>query len=136
MARYSAGAVAPLLRRQIDVARRHREAVALAHGSGADHLDAEVEIARHLRDHPQLLKILLAEDRDIRPALREQLADHGGDAAEEVRPEAILEAGRRRPSGTIRVAKPSGYIALTSGCQTMSTFSAASLATSDFQVRG
>ena len=40
------------------------------------------------------------------------------------------------PSGTIRVAKPSGYIALTSGFQIRSTFSAASLATSAFQVRG
>src|SRR5881398_2875871 len=40
------------------------------------------------------------------------------------------------PSGTILVAKPSGYIALTSGFQIRSTFSAASLATSAVQVRG
>ena len=86
----------PFLRRQIDVARGHREAVALPHGSRADHLDAEIEIARHLRHHPQLLKILFAEDREIRPALREQLSDHGGDAAEEVRSEAIFEPGGGR----------------------------------------
>src|SRR5579863_5424321 len=40
------------------------------------------------------------------------------------------------PSGTIRVAKPSGYIVLTSGCQIRSTASASSLATSVFHVRG
>jgi hypothetical protein len=55
-----------------------------------------------------LLEILFAEYREIRPALREQLADRGGDAAEEVRPEAILETrggrrarfGWRSPPGT------------------------------------
>ena len=70
-----------------------------AHRAGTDHPDAEVEIARHLRHDPQLLKILLAEDRDIRPALGEQLADHGGDAAEEVRPKAVLETGGGRTLG-------------------------------------
>ena len=59
----------------------------------------EVEIPGHPRDHPQLLEILFAEDRDIRPDLGEQLADHGGDAAEEVRPEAILQARDGRPFG-------------------------------------
>ena len=48
-------------------------------------------------------------------------------------PEGPATAG---PSGTTRVAKPSGYIALTSGFQIRSTFSAASFATSAFQVRG
>ncbi|MEY9286259.1 hypothetical protein ABIA03_007451 [Bradyrhizobium yuanmingense] len=86
-----------LLGREVDVARGHRESVALAHGAGADHLDTEVEVARHLRHHAQLLEILFAEDRDIRPALREQLADDSGDTAEEVRAEAVLEAGERRP---------------------------------------
>ena len=90
---------APLFRRQIDVARRHREAVALAHGARAHHLDAEVEIRRHPRHHPQLLEILFAEDREIRPHLREQLADHGGDAAEEVRTEAVLQTGGGRAFG-------------------------------------
>src|ERR1700684_3050482 len=40
------------------------------------------------------------------------------------------------PSVSIRVAKPSGYMVLTSGFQIKSTFSAVSLATSAFQVRG
>jgi hypothetical protein len=39
--------------------------------------------------------ILLPEDRNVRTALREQLADHGCDAAEEMRPEAIFQAGGR-----------------------------------------
>jgi len=56
--------------------------------------------------------------------------DLGCDSDEEMRPEAI--AG---PFGTIGVAKPSGYIVFTSGCQIKSTASAASLATSAFQVR-
>ena len=83
-----------LLRRQIDVARGHREAVALAHGAGSDHLDAKVEIPRHPGDDPQLLKILLAEHREVRTDLREQLADHRRDAAEKMRPETILQACR------------------------------------------
>ena len=32
--------------------------------------------------------------REIRLHLREQFGDHGGDAAEEMRPEPILEPGR------------------------------------------
>jgi hypothetical protein len=82
-----------------DVARRHRQAIAFAHGARADYLDAEVEIARHPRHHPQLLEILLAEDGEIGPDLREQFADHGGDAAEEMRPEAILQTRDSRPFG-------------------------------------
>ena len=39
-------------------------------------------------------------------------------------------------AASARVAKPSGYIVLTSGFQIRSTSSAASLATSAFQVRG
>ena len=57
------------------------------------------EIPRHPRHHPQLLVILFAEHREIRPALREQLADHGGDTAEEMRTEAILQTRGGRPLG-------------------------------------
>jgi hypothetical protein len=46
-----------------------------------------------------LLKILLAEDREIRADLREQFADHSSDAAEEVRPEPILQPGGGRAFG-------------------------------------
>ena len=41
----------------------------------------------------ELLVVLLAEHGVVRPALREQLGDDGGDAAEEMRPEAVLEIG-------------------------------------------
>jgi hypothetical protein len=47
--------------------------------------------------HPTLLKILFAEHRDIRAALGEKLADHGGDATEEMRSEAIFQPCGRRP---------------------------------------
>ena len=84
-----------ILRREIDVARGAGEAVALAHRRNADHRDAEIEILRHLRDDTQLLIILLAEQREVGPHLREQLGDHGGDAAEEMRPILVLEPGER-----------------------------------------
>src|SRR5258707_830711 len=52
-----------------------------------------------LGHHAQLLKVLLAEDCDIRPDLREQFSDHGRDPAEEMRPEAVFETGDRGPFG-------------------------------------
>src|SRR5262249_48964223 len=51
---------------------------------------------RHLRDHAKLLKILLAENRKVRSALREQFADNGCDTAEKMRPEAVFQTGRGR----------------------------------------
>ncbi len=89
----------PFLRRQIDIPRRHREAIALTHGSRANHLDAEVEVEGHPRHDPQLLEILFPKNCEVRPALREQLADHGGDSAEKMRPKAILQTCRCRPFG-------------------------------------
>ena len=65
------GRDAAFLGRQVDVARRHRQPVTLAHGFGTDHLDAKVEVGSHARHHPQLLEILFAEDGDVGPALRE-----------------------------------------------------------------
>jgi len=81
------------------------------------------------------LKILLAEDRNIRPDLREQLADDGGDTAEKMRPEAVLESGNGGPLWCDPRRKPLCVMVLTSGCQISSTRSAASLARSAFQVR-
>ena len=93
------GRHAAFIPRQIDVARGHREAVALAHGARSHHLDAEIEVAGHSRHHTQLLVVLFAEDREIRPALRKQLADDRGDAAEEVWPEPIFQARGGRSFG-------------------------------------
>src|SRR5437868_6282377 len=87
---------AALFARQIDVARGHCEAIAFPDGFRTDHLDAKVEIACHPRHDPQLLKVLFAEDREIRTDLREQFADHGRDTSEKMRAEAILQADRRR----------------------------------------
>jgi hypothetical protein len=84
-----------------------------------------------------LLKILLAEDRHIRPHLREQLADHGGDAAEEMRPETILKAGggrtfRHDPAGeAVRVHRLDVRIP-----DQVDLSRRRALATSAFQVRG
>jgi hypothetical protein len=76
-----------------------RDDIALAHGARADHPDAEVEISGHSRHHPQLLKILFAEDREIGADLREQLADDGCDPAEEMRPEPIFQSHDGGPFG-------------------------------------
>src|SRR5438445_6991579 len=75
------GRLHPLLAREVRVARREREAVALAHDRPADHLGAEVEIERHLLDDAQLLVVLLAEERRVRSRERQQLCHHRADAA-------------------------------------------------------
>src|SRR5579863_8011546 len=84
---------AALLRRQVDIARRHRESVTLAYGFGTDHLHAEVEVCRHLRYDAQLLIVLFPKDGEVRSALRKKFADDGCDAAEKMRTETILETG-------------------------------------------
>ena len=86
-------------RAQIRVARRQGQAVLLAYGRGADDLSREVEVPRHARDDLELLVILLAEHGDVGQHLRQQLGDHGRDAAEEMRAECVFEADQRRPLG-------------------------------------
>ena len=116
MARYSTGATAPLLRREVDVARGHREPVALPHGARADHLDAEVEIARPSASPPAT-----AENPSRRRSRNP--AGHCVNSLPTTVATPPKKCGRKRssspamagPSGTMRVAKPSGYIALTSG---------------------
>ena len=58
MARYTSRL--PFLGRQVDFAGGHRE---------PSRSRIAVEFPRHLRHDPQLLKILFAEDRNVRPAL-------------------------------------------------------------------
>jgi len=77
--------------------RDDREPVAFAHRLRSDHLDAEVEIGRHARYHPKLLIVLFAEDCEIRPYLREKLADDGRDPAEEMRSKTIFQTCGCRP---------------------------------------
>jgi len=111
------------------------EAVALAHGLRADHLDAEIEIPRHPRHHLELLEILLAEQGDIRPALREQLADDGGDPPKNCgrkRSSSPAVAGLGQDFGgeAVRIHR------LRVRIPDQATFSAESFATSAFHVLG
>ena len=67
-ARCSTGASCPLLGRQVAVARRHRQAVVLAHGLAEHEPHRDVEIAHHALDHRALLRVLAAERRRGRAA--------------------------------------------------------------------
>ena len=78
---------------QVTVARTQREAVLGAHGRRTDDRDGQVQVLDGTSDHGELLEVLLAEDRDVRRHLGEQFGDDGGDAAEEVRAEPVLEPG-------------------------------------------
>src|SRR5271156_4998709 len=77
--------VLTLGRREVGVARAHREAVFLAHDRHRHNLDIEVQIADHFLNRAQLLKILLAEDRQVRFDDVEQLGDHRRHPAEMAR---------------------------------------------------
>ena len=64
------------------VAARQGEAVGLAHGRTADHLDAEVEVGAQTTHDRQLLEVLLAEHREVGADGGEELGDDGGDTVE------------------------------------------------------
>src|SRR5581483_4787846 len=85
------------LRREVDIARRQGQPVLFAHDRHTDNSNREIEILGELRDHLELLIILLAEQREIRLALDQQLGDHRGNTGEEMRAEGILQSGCRRP---------------------------------------
>ena len=89
-------ALAALAGREVAVARREREAVGGAHGRHAGDLDAERQVARHAAHDHELLVVLLAEERALRPHEAEEARDHGGDAAEVAGACTALElAGQR-----------------------------------------
>ena len=67
---------------EVRVATRHRDAVGLPHERAAAHVDRQVEIARHLPDHRELLEVLATEERVARPDDREQLRDDRRDPVE------------------------------------------------------
>ena len=73
-----------------------RGTVGLADDRRADNARFQVEVARQLRHHLELLVVFLAEDRDVGFTLNEQLGDNSIDASKKVRPVSILEADRRR----------------------------------------
>ena len=72
----------PLGRGQVGVARRHREAVALADGRGDADLHREAEVRDEAHHDGALLGVLLAEDGDVGEDEAEEAGDDGGDAVE------------------------------------------------------
>ena len=79
------------LGREVDVPRRQREAVGLADGRVGDDLGRDREVARHLPDDEELLRVLLAEVRPLRADEVEQDRDDRGDALEMAGPRGALE---------------------------------------------
>mmetsp|Transcript_4279 Transcript_4279/g.15965 ORF Transcript_4279/g.15965 Transcript_4279/m.15965 type:complete len:216 (-) Transcript_4279:495-1142(-) len=78
--------VFPVLRRQPRVPAAHGEAVGFSRQGYPHDVDLEVEVADHAPDDAPLLVVLLAKHRHVGLAYVEQLAHHGGDPSEEVRP--------------------------------------------------
>ena len=76
------GRARALSRRQQGVAARQREPVRLADGRADLDPDRDVEVAHQALDHRRLLRVLLAEVRDVGADDVEQLGDHGRDAVE------------------------------------------------------
>lgn len=62
--------------RQVSVAAAHREPIRLSHRGHADDLDREVKGTRHGPHEDELLVVLLAEERDVRPCHVHELGDH------------------------------------------------------------
>ena len=90
----------PLLGVEVAVAARQRQAVGLADGLAADHLDPEAQVRAHPADQRELLVVLLAEHRHVGPHQPEQLGDHRQHAARSgragTRPRGSWPAGRGR----------------------------------------
>ena len=97
----------------------------------------KIEVARQLRDHLELLKVLLAEHGEVGRALDEKFGDHRRHAGKEVRPEGVFEAGLGRTFRYDLGGEPAGiHDVAASGAQTRSVPSAASAFTSAANVRG
>ena len=81
----------PLLGREVDVPRGHREPVRLADGRVCDDLGRQREVARHLANDQQLLGVLLPEVRPLGADEREQDRHDRGDTVEVARPGGTFE---------------------------------------------
>src|SRR5262245_49398078 len=66
-----------LFGRQINISGGEREPVFFTHRGRRNDFRFEIEVARQLRDHLELLEILFAKDREIGPALVQKLCDDG-----------------------------------------------------------
>ena len=120
---------------EIDVAGGEGETVGFA-DDGADYdFDAEVQIARHLRDDADLLRVFAAKVGEIGLDDFEKFQDDGGDAAEMAGTRAAFEAIAE--AFDVDVGAKAGRI-MSAGCgaKMASTPTAASLAESASKVRG
>ena len=99
------GRDASLLGREVGVAGGHGEPVRLPDRRSPDDFHRHVQIIHHATNHQQLLVVLLAENGEIRLHPVEQLGDHRGHTAEEMRPGLGAEpAGRpldHHPGGVV-----------------------------------
>ena len=98
-----------LLRREVGVPRREREAVVVADGRDDADLELEVQVADELLDDRGLLRVLLAEVGAVGPDDVEELQADRRDASEVAGPElaferraelADVDPGRDSPPGT------------------------------------
>jgi hypothetical protein len=79
---------------EVAVARGLGEAVLFTDGGHADHLDAEVEVARHLGDHEQAAGSPSRRKKAIVGGrVDEELGHDGCHAVKEVRAELVLQPG-------------------------------------------
>ena len=95
-ARRRTGAAARSSGCEVDVPRRQREPVGLADRGTRDDLRPDREVARHLADDHDLLRVLLAEIRPFRADQIEQDRHHGRHAIEVAGPRRALQRQRRR----------------------------------------
>ena len=88
---------APLVRREIDVARRERETVVVADNRDAGDRDRQIEGRRAIRSITQSCWKSFSPKRATSGcALDEQFRDDRGDAGEVGRPEPVLQVRHRR----------------------------------------
>ena len=124
-----------LLGREARIPRREREPVVVARGLDDPDLDRHVEVADELLDDRDLLRVLLAEPRDLRADEVEELEADGGDAAEVAGTVRALEPFGGA-AGLDPRREPVGYISSAGGANTTSTPCSAANAASRSRSRG
>ena len=85
------------LGREVDVARRERQAVRLPYGRAGDDLGRQRQVAGHLPDDHDLLRVLLAEVGVLGADQREEDGDDGRHAIEVPRSRGTLQGTRPPP---------------------------------------
>src|SRR5208337_1454146 len=85
------GRYGPLVRIEVDIARRHGETVGLAHDRRRNDGDRKIQIPHKPLYDEQLLIVFLTEYRDVGQALQEQLGDDRRHTGKKVRTRYALE---------------------------------------------